>query len=292
MNFLKMKKFFYLFITLAVVGVLVTSCEEEAIQEDSIELKKLIYQNNLNEELHFESEEFFTRYFELLNEVNNPTELKLKDYQGLILTTGYEMKEEFDFSLYLNQPLKEIDPLIIDLVKKIDSTIQKTGFNKKLNSDLTDLYIEIRDLKDQFILEEDGFVFLKNKIAFYKFISENENAINFISKFEQESLSSNKVQNPCLNPLVIVTFAFYTTACVTGSPIACVIAAWMLTEFPSCFDDDTIDNPCQPTVYDDDVCESGITTSAGPQECDFYGGQYINYFNGCNDVIICCIDEY
>jgi len=42
MIFLKMKKFLYLFITLAVVGALVTSCEKEAIQEDTIELKTLI----------------------------------------------------------------------------------------------------------------------------------------------------------------------------------------------------------------------------------------------------------
>jgi len=41
MNILKMKSIFKLFIALAVVGVLVTSCEKEAIQEDSIVLKTL-----------------------------------------------------------------------------------------------------------------------------------------------------------------------------------------------------------------------------------------------------------
>jgi len=42
MNILKMKSIFKLFIALALVGVLVTSCEKEAIIEDTAELKTLI----------------------------------------------------------------------------------------------------------------------------------------------------------------------------------------------------------------------------------------------------------
>jgi len=48
MNILKLKRIFYLFITLAVVGVLVTSCEREIIIEDDIDgFKKIIIEDDI-----------------------------------------------------------------------------------------------------------------------------------------------------------------------------------------------------------------------------------------------------
>jgi len=48
MNILRLKRIFYLFITLAVVGVLVTSCERENIIEDDLEgVKEIIIEEDL-----------------------------------------------------------------------------------------------------------------------------------------------------------------------------------------------------------------------------------------------------
>ncbi|HAA15291.1 MAG TPA: hypothetical protein DCE41_27795 [Cytophagales bacterium] len=48
---------------------------------------------------------------------------------------------------------------------------------------------------------------------------------------------------------------------------------------------------CTPTVGPEDVCD-GQTTTAGEYECDYYGGQVINYNNGCQGASICCIEDY
>ena len=48
---------------------------------------------------------------------------------------------------------------------------------------------------------------------------------------------------------------------------------------------------CVPTIDESDVCQGSVTT-AGPQECDYYGGQIVYYNDGCQGREICCIEDW